>query len=134
MAYTVRDCMSSPVVSVDPDASVAHALTMMRRRNIHSVVVNPPKGGGAYGIVTSTDIRDKIAAADRDPRSMKVKEIMTSPIVTASPDWSLKECSVKMQALRCHHLPVADDSGELIGLISATDIFIAVEERGWSGE
>jgi CBS domain-containing protein len=36
-----------------------------------------------------------------------------------------------MQAKNIHHLPVADESGELIGMISATDIFRAAEEIGW---
>jgi CBS domain-containing protein len=36
-----------------------------------------------------------------------------------------------MAELKVHHLPVADDFGKLIGMISATDIFNAVEERGW---
>jgi isocitrate dehydrogenase len=131
MAHTVRDYMSSPVISVTPEDSVSHAVTLMRRRNIHSVVVLPEAAGGAHGIVTSTDIRDKIAGRSRDPRSVKVREIMTSPIVTARPDWTIQECSIKMQALRVHHLPVANEQGELIGMISDTDIFIAVEEAGW---
>ncbi|MBI3760810.1 MAG: CBS domain-containing protein [Chloroflexi bacterium] len=134
MPNTVNDYMSSPVIAVAPDDSVSNAVTIMRRRNIHSIVVKPEAPGGAHGIVTSTDIRDKIAGQERDPRSVKVKEIMTSPIVTARPEWTIKECSVKMQALRVHHLPVADESGELIGMISDTDIFVAVEEAGWSGE
>lgn len=133
MPHTVHDYMSSPVITVAPDDSVSHAVTIMRRRNIHSVVVTPQTPGGAHGIVTSTDVRDKIAGPERDPRSVKVAEIMTAPIVTARPDWTVKECSIKMQALHVHHLPVADDSGELIGMISDTDIFVAVEEAGWSG-
>jgi CBS domain-containing protein len=131
MAYTVRDYMSSPVITIAADDSVSHAVTLMRRRSIHSVVVLPDAPGGPHGIVTSTDVRDKIAGRNRDPRSVKVREIMTSPIVTASPTWTIQECSVKMQALRVHHLPVADEGGELIGMISDTDIFVAVEEAGW---
>jgi CBS domain-containing protein len=60
MPHPVRDWMSSPVVVVDPDTSVSHAATMMRRRNIHSVVVDTGDKNAAYGIVTTTDIRDKI--------------------------------------------------------------------------
>jgi CBS domain-containing protein len=123
--------MSSPVVVVDPDSSVSYALTLMRRRKIHSVIVDISDKNPAYGIVTSTDIRDKIVAADRNPAETTVREIMSGPIITASPDWSLKECSRVMQERRIHHLPVTDESGTLVGLISATDIFMAVEETGW---
>jgi CBS domain-containing protein len=43
----------------------------------------------------------------------------------------LREAAVKMQELGVHHLPVEDDRGSLVGMISATDIFVAVEESGW---
>ena len=131
MPHTVRDWMSKPVIVVDPDSSVSYALTLMRRRNIHSVVVNIGQDNSAYGIITTTDIRDKIAAADRNPAEISVREIMSGPLVLAKPEWTLKECSRAMQEHNIHHLPVADEHGALVGLISTTDIFMAVEEGGW---
>ena len=131
MPHTVRDWMSRPVVVVDPDSSVSYALTLMRRRNIHSVIVNIGQDNPAYGIITTTDIRDKIAAADRNPAEIAVRDIMSGPLVLAKPDWTLKECSQAMQKHNIHHLPVADEHGTLVGLISTTDIFMAVEEGGW---
>ena len=133
MTHTVRDWMSSPVVVVDPDTSVSHAMTMMRRRNIHSVVVDIAEKNPSYGIVTTTDIRDKIVGAGRNPANTAVREIMSGPVITGSPDWTLMECSRVMNEHNFHHLPIADEHGSLIGLISATDIFIAVEEAGWVG-
>jgi CBS domain-containing protein len=129
MAPTVSDFMSRPAIFIDPEASVAHAATLMRRRNIHSVVV--ALEDNSFGIITTTDIRDKIVAADSDPQTTSVRQIMTSPLATARADWSLKQCSVKMKDLGVHHLPVADARGNIIGMISATDIFMAVEESGW---
>jgi len=131
MPNTVRDWMSKPVVVVDPDSSVKYALTLMRRRKIHSVVVAISEKNPTYGIVTSTDIRDKIVAAGRNPAELSVRDIMSGPIITGNPDWTLMECSQMMQEKHIHHLPIADESGALIGLISATDIFMAVEETGW---
>ncbi len=131
MPHTVRDWMSSPVVVVDSDTSVSYAMTLMRRRKIHSVVVDISAKNPAYGIVTTTDIRDKIVAAERNPSETTVREIMSGPIVTAKADWTLKECSVVMQKNHFHHMPVADEHGILIGMISATNIFEAVEEIGW---
>jgi len=106
----------------------------MRRRKIHSVVVTMSEKNPQYGIVTSTDIRDKIVAAGRNPVEMSVREIMSGPIITGNPDWTLMQCSQVMQENHIHHLPIADESGSLIGLISATDIFMAVEETGWQDE
>ena len=132
MPHTVRDWMSTPVVVVDPDTSVSHAMTLMRRRNIHSAVVDIGEENPAYGIVTTTDIRDKIVAAGRNPANTRVREIMSGPLVTGSADWTLMECSRVMQQHKIHHLPIADQHGTLVGLISVTDIFMAVEEAGWS--
>jgi CBS domain-containing protein len=134
MPHTVRDWMSSPVVVVDPDSSVSYALRLMRRRNIHSVVVAITDKNPAYGIVTTTDIRDKIVGAGRSPAELAVREIMSGPLILARQEWTLMECSKVMQEHHIHHLPVADESGALVGLISATDIFMAVEESGWEEE
>jgi CBS domain-containing protein len=132
MSDKVRDWMSRPAIVIDPDASVSHALTLMRRRKIHSLVVDLSEAGRpVYGIVTSTDIRDKIVAADRNPAETTVREIMSAPVVGARPEWTLRECSVTMQQRNFHHLPVLDEAGALLGIISATDLFIAAEERGW---
>jgi CBS domain-containing protein len=131
MPHTVRDWMSKPAIVVDPDSSVSYALTLMRRRNIHSVIVNIGQDNPSYGIITTTDIRDKIAAADRNPAEIAVREIMSGPLILAKPEWTLKECSRTMQEHNIHHLPVADEHGTLVGLISTTDIFMAVEEGGW---
>jgi CBS domain-containing protein len=131
MPRLVQDIMSSPVVTVEHEDTAAHALTLMRRKNIHSIVVAPPKAGEPYGIITSTDVRDKLAALERDPRTVKCSELMSSPIAFAQPDWTIKRASIRMGELHVHHLPVANDLGQLMGMVSATDIFMAVEESGW---
>src|SRR5512143_1603802 len=99
MPYLVRDWMSKPVIVVDRDSSVSYAMTLMRRRNIHSVVVDLTREGErpSYGILTTTDIRDKIVSEDRDPAETRVREIMSSPVITGRPEWSLKEASQLMQ-------------------------------------
>lgn len=132
MPYTVRDWMSSPVVVVDRDSSVSYAMTLMRRRGIHSVVVTGKDR--SYGIVTTTDVRDKIVGEGRNPAETTIGSIMSGPLVLARPEWTLVECSRVMQEHHIHHLPVQDESGALVGLISVTDIFMAVEESGWQTE
>lgn len=131
MPHQVKDWMSSPVIVVDPDSSVSFALTLMRRRNIHSLVVVMNEQKGSYGIVTTTDIRDKIIAKELNPAEMSVREIMTLQVITARPEWTLKDCSVKMQHYHINHLPVVDEENNLVGIISTTDLFFAAEEIGW---
>ncbi len=136
MANLVRDWMSKPVIVIDPDSSVSHALTLMRRRNIHSLVVDISgnRNKHAYGIVTTTDIRDKIVGLERNPAEVTVREIMTAPVICAQENWTLRECSIKMHEHDFHHMPVIDHNDILVGMISATDIFIAAEEIGWTSE
>ncbi len=63
-----------------------------------------------------------------------MREIMSGPIVTGRAEWTLVDCSRLMQERKIRHLPIADEHGTLIGLISATDIFMAAEEQGWIEE
>lgn len=133
MSYIVRDWMARPIIVIDDSTLVTQAMTLMRRRNIHSLVVDcsDARGKMTYGIVTTTDIRDKIVAAGRDPGKIAVSDIMTSPVHTAKPSWTLQECAEKMHKLNIRHMPVSDNEGMMVGMISQTDIFSAVEEAGW---
>ena len=108
MPHTVRDWMSTPAIVVDPDTSVSYAMTLMRRRNIHSLVVDNTRQDTGYGIITTTDIRDKIVVAGRNPANTRVRDIMSGPLITGHADWTLMECSRVMQEAKIHHLPVVD--------------------------
>lgn len=134
MQITVRDWMMDLVVFVDPDTPVTDALATMRRRYINSVIVNKTGDNSEYGILTSTDICDKIVAQERDPGATKVRDIMTSPLITVKADMTVTECARIMRDNKIHHLPVADEDGSLIGMISATDFLVVAEAMGRTGE
>lgn len=128
MQHTVKDWMVNLLVFVDADATVLEALGLMRRRYIHSILVNKSADNPEYGILTSTDICDKIIAEQRNPATTKVSEIMKSPILTIRQDKSLIECVKLMKQHNVHHMPVVDEKGELAGFISATDFLVAAEQ------
>lgn len=134
MQFTVRDWMMDLVVYVDPDLPVTDALETMRRRYINSVIISKTKGNKDFGILTSTDICDKIVAQGRDPSTIQVREIMTSPVITVRTDMSMAECAQIMKEKNIHHLPVVDENGNLVGMISATDFLVVAEAMGRSGE
>jgi CBS domain-containing protein len=134
MEFTVRDWMMDLVVYIDPDTFVTDALATMRRRYINSVIVNKSESNTEFGILTSTDICDKIVAVDGDPGQVKVREIMTSPLITVSANMSMAECARLMSKHNIHHLPVADELGNLLGMISATDFLVVAEAMGRTGE
>jgi CBS domain-containing protein len=130
MQFKVRDWMIDLVVYVDPEATVSEALALMRRRYIHSLIVSKTANNPDYGIITSTDICDKIVAKEQNPSMIKVKEVMTSPLIAAHPDAPLPECAKLMKKHRIHHIPVMDEDGQLKGMISATDFLVAAESMG----
>jgi len=134
MQFTVKDWMIDLVVFVDPDTLVTDALATMRRRYISSVLVSRSPESPEFGILTSTDISDKIVAAGRDPGEVTVAEIMTSPLTTVAPDMSIQECAKIMSQHRFHHLPVAGANGNVVGMISASDFLVVAEAMGRSGE
>ena len=134
MQFSVRDWMIDLVVFVDPDTLVTDALATMRRRYINSLIINKNSTSPDFGILTTTDISDKIVAQDRNPALVKVSEIMTSPLITVTMDMPIGECARIMQARRIHHLPVANDAGAIVGMISATDFLVVAEAMGRSGD
>ena len=128
MDFTVREWMMTLIVEIDPDATVKEALSLMRRRYINSLVVKKTETNPEYGIVTTVDVCDKIIAQNRDPSKLKVRDIMTSPLISISQSASIQDCAKLMMSLKNRHLPVRDDeTGELIGMISATDFLVIAE-------
>jgi len=128
MQHTVKDWMVDLLVFVDPDASVLDAIRMMRRRYTNSILVNKSADHPEYGILTSTDICDRIIAEERNPALTKVKEIDHSPIMTIREDKTLTDCVNLMKEKNIHHIPVVDVNNQLVGFISATDFMVAAKQ------
>ncbi len=128
MQHKVKDWMVNLLVFIEPDATVLEALGLMRRRYIHSILVNKSEKFPEYGILTSTDICDRIIAEQRNPALTKVSEIMHSPIITIRQDKDLIDCVQIMKEHNVHHMPVVDEEDELVGFISATDFLVAAEQ------
>lgn len=130
MQYRVRDWMMDVVVYIDPECTVSEALSLMRRRYTHSVIVDKSETNPQFGIITSTDISDKIVAQLKNPSEVKCGQIMTSPMIVVQDNMSLQECANLMKKSHIHHLPVENEFHELIGMISATDFMVAAEAMG----
>ena len=130
LQFTVRDWMNDLVVFVDPDATVSDALALMRRRYINSLIVKKTDTSPEYGILTSTDISDKIIAQEQNPSQVKVRDLMSSPIISVNHQVILRDCAKLMNEHDIHHLPVVDDNGNIVGMISSTDFLVAAEAMG----
>lgn len=128
--HTVGSIMTRRLVNVPPSTKVASALHIMRLQGITSILVEPDSDGGECGIMTTRDLLKQIVIAERAPEDVTVGEIASKPLKTVNPDMSLRECSEMMMDLNLRRLVVEQD-GKYVGIISDTDIFQIVEERGW---
>ena len=127
---TVMDWMKNLVVFVDPDTTVSEGLHIMRHRYATSLIVDKTPENPEYGIVTSINICDKIIAQGNDPAETKVKDIMATPLITVPATMMITECAAMMKEKRIHHLPVADETGQIIGMITAMDLLLMAEGMG----
>ncbi len=108
------------VLKIDEAASVAEAALMMRQNNIGSLLVVDSDGRLA-GIITERDILGKVVATLADASETSVDEVMTSEVITVTPDTTLEQAQEIMNSGRMRHLPVTDD-GLPMGLLSARDL------------
>ncbi len=114
---TVKDIMSSEVVTVNPVQDMAWAARIMGTMHIGSLIVvdaNP------IGIVTERDLLSDIIALGRDPKRVQVRAVMSSPLVTIEPNASIKEAAKLMIRRRGRLVVMYDD--ELVGIVTASDL------------
>lgn len=107
------------VLAVKQDDSVFDAIRLMAEVNVGAVLVTEDKS--IIGIFTERDYLQKIALNSRSSRNTKVKEVMSSPVITATPHDSVRQSMETMTSCRCRHLPVVEGE-ELLGIVSIGDL------------
>ena len=122
----VGDVMHKDVATIDGSATVNAAITMMRKKKVSSLVVNRRAHEDAWGIVTRKDIVSKVVDPGKNPKAVKVFEIITKPVIMVSPGLALKYCARLFHNAGIRRAPVFDGK-EIVGIISNTDIFNAIE-------
>jgi len=123
----VSDLMSRDVKTITPEASMQEAAVVMGQRHIGSLIV--VVGGEPTGIVTERDLLSKVIAAGLKAEEVRVRDVMSSPLMTVSPTATVKEAAQTMLAKK-GRLAVFDNS-RLVGVITASDLIRsmpAVEE------
>lgn len=112
--------MTEEVATVRSSATVAEAAKLMKFKALHSLIVERRGDDDAYGIITDTDIANKVVAFGKDPKDVKVYEIMTKPCVVVNPDLAVEYVARLFAQVGIDRAPVIQ--GELLGIISITDI------------
>jgi len=129
---TVLDLIGSraEVYSVRDDVTVHEAARYLREREVRSAGVLDANGALA-GVVSQSDISDKVAAENKCPAWMRVSEIMSTSLVTVTPDRPVADCLRLMEQHGIYHLLVVDAGGSYRGMLSVTDLLrvIASDEK-----
>lgn len=107
------------VLSVDEGDSVFEAISLMAEVNVGAVLVT--KRDNISGIFTERDYLQKIALNSKSSRDTSVSEVMSSPVITATPGETVQECMETMTTCRCRHLPVVEGE-KLLGIVSIGDL------------
>ncbi len=117
----ISDVMTTSVVTSRPDETVVDAARKMAENRIGCVVVVDEKNT-ILGIVTEGDIVRRVVARGLDPASTVVETIMTRNPVTVYEDASLAAAAEIMREKGIGHLPVVNEKGRLVGIITRSDI------------
>jgi CBS domain-containing protein len=123
---TVRhllDGKSRELFSIAPEDPVLEAVKLMAGRHVGALLVM--RAGELAGIVSERDYARKIVLLGRSSSDTPVSQIMTSPVVTVTPENSVQECMRIMTERRIRHLPVLA-GGRVLGMISIGDLVKAV--------
>lgn len=122
----VRDVMSSPVITVEEEATTNHVAELMDKHGLGCIIVTN-KEGKPIGIITERDLVTRVLAKNLKPDSLKAKDVMTSPLITIEPSETISEAARKMSRLNIRRLGVIY-KGQLIGLVSSKDILSVMPE------
>lgn len=107
-------------ISFAPEVSVQQALEVMCAKNIGSIIVVNPDETIA-GIVTERDLMIRVLGAKLDPEKTNLAQIMTTEVRVAQADDDLVDWMQTMSNERFRHLPIVDDKGRLINMMSQGD-------------
>jgi CBS domain-containing protein len=105
--------------SITPEATVFEAIKLMADKNIGSLLVM--SGDRLVGVITERDYTRKIALQGKTSKATRVSEILTSKIISVTPDHTVEECMRLMTENRVRHLPVVEND-RVAGLVSIGDL------------
>ncbi len=108
------------VVTIRSDASLAELLDLLTEHRIGAVVVSDSEGE-ATGVVSERDVIIHLQAAGTSIGGVYVRDLMTSPPITCTPEDDLETLARTMTERRIRHLPVLAD-GRLVGVVSIGDV------------
>jgi CBS domain-containing protein len=120
------DRKSRTLYSVDPEDPVLEAIRQMAECHVGALLVM--KGAELQGIISERDYARKVILHGRSSAETPVWQIMSSPVITVSPDQTVQDCMKLMTDRRVRHLPVVE-GGQVVGMVSIGDLVKTVIEE-----
>ena len=109
------------VYSIPDSFSVLDAAKYLREKKVRSVGVVDEQGR-LVGVISHADISDKVAAENKCPAWMKASEIMSTGLLTVSPEAGIDECLKLMEQNSVYHLLVIGEENRYLGMVSVSDM------------
>jgi CBS domain-containing protein len=119
---TVRSVLQSKgseIWSTTPDTLVFDALKVMAEKNVGALLVM--ESNQLIGIFSERDYARKVVLKGESSHTIAIRNVMTSGVISVTPDQSIEDCMALMTGKHIRHLPVLENN-KLIGLISIGDI------------
>ncbi|HOI57823.1 MULTISPECIES: CBS domain-containing protein [unclassified Methanoculleus] len=114
-------CCREQVVAVSPDTPAVEVARIMGERNVGSVVIVTGDNRPA-GILTDRDLAIRVMAQEKNPGEVRAGDIVTRDVVTFHDNMGIYEAIQKMTAEGIRRMPITDDAGKLIGIVTMDDI------------
>jgi CBS domain-containing protein len=128
----VYEAMTPDVVSVGPDATLQEAAEAMRNLDVGPLPVC--EGDRLIGMITDRDITIRATARGQDPRSTRVKEVMTPEAVCCLETDEVGRVAQVMQDAQLRRLLVVSAEGRLVGIVSLGDLALQTGDDKLAGE
>jgi len=118
------------IFSITEETSVHQAAQYLREKQVRAVGVVSVEGK-LSGVISQSDVSDKVAAENKCPAWMKASDIMTRELVTVTREMTLDDCLRLMEQNSIYHLIVLDESQRFMGMLSISDILrvVASDEK-----
>ncbi len=123
----VKDIMTRNVATIDIKSDVPQLARKMLELDVGSVIITD--GKLPIGIVTERDIVKKIITKNLKPSAISVRELMTTPLITAHASEDVTEAMHMMLKMKIRRLPVVE-MGKLIGIVTDMDLIAVSAEMG----
>jgi CBS domain-containing protein len=128
--------MTKDLIFSHPTDTVDDVAKLMKKEDIGPVLIveKGDQGKRLVGIVTDRDLAIKVVGEGRDPKKTKVKDVMTTKVVTCRSDDDVQNAMDAMAQHQLRRIPVVDEYGMLVGIISQADVATRMDEPEQTAE